>query len=78
MGFRARLMAGLTFLDLAESNDMPHAQVGEGRRFCSKKSMDYSPGILGTKIGDPLRFGRVAYRWTRLGLKSSAQPSAGP
>ena len=47
MRFRARLMAGLIFWDLAESNDMPHAQVGEGRRFCSQKSLGYSPCFLG-------------------------------
>ena len=47
MGFRARLMAGLNFLDLAESNDMPHAQIGEGRRCWAPKSLGYSPCFLG-------------------------------
>ena len=39
--------------------------------------MDYSPGILGSKIGHPLRFGRVAHRWTQLGPKSWKKPSGG-
>ena len=47
MGFRARLMAWLNFSDLAESNDVPHAQVGESRRFGSIKALDYSPWFRG-------------------------------
>ena len=47
MSFRARLMAWLNFSDLAESNDVPHAQIGEVSRFCSPKCLGYSPCFLG-------------------------------
>ena len=46
MGFFARLMAGYNFWDLTDSNDVPHAQVGNGRRFWSQKAMVYSPCFL--------------------------------
>ena len=47
MAFRARLMAWLNFSDLAESNDVPHAQIGEGRRFGPPTSLGYSPCFWG-------------------------------
>ena len=36
MGFRARLMAWLNFSDLAESNDVPHGQIGRVVDFATK------------------------------------------
>ena len=39
MGCRARQMAQPNFWDLAESNGVPHAQVGEGRVDPPKKGL---------------------------------------
>ena len=44
MGLKGRRMAQPNFLDLAESNGVPHAQIGEGRVDPPKKGLGYSPG----------------------------------
>ena len=62
MGFRARRMAGNNFWDLAESNRVPHAQVGEGRRFSAKKAMGYSLAFWGVWASEP---DQSFYAWNR-------------
>ena len=62
MGLRARRMAGFNFWDLAQSNGVPHAQVGEGRCFFSKKGLGYSLAFWGAWASEPdLGF----YAWNR-------------
>ena len=77
MAFRVRRMAQPNFSDLAESNGVPHAQVGEGWVDLPQKGLGNSPGLFCGGQPYPRRLGRVAHRWTRLGLKSWAEPSGG-
>ena len=62
MGFRARLMAWLNFSDLAESNDVSKAQIGEGRSFSRQMRQGYSLASFGVSGSE---LDRGFYAWNR-------------
>ena len=70
-------MVGPNFWDLADSKNVPHAQIGEGRCFSPQKRQGYSLASFEAKKTDPRRFGRVAHFWNRIGPRSWVPPSGG-